>query len=160
MDLTMNEKTTKLIKSIINEFKEYNDNLYEKTTDYLINYGYLDVSCEVNEDNIDEKLEKVSDIFEFAGYENYKLLVKLNSLLDEKDKDADINKLDKEMKVIQEKKYITVNEFEKIYNISKSSQKNLRNRLTDKLPYHQKVVGGKIVYVVNEVEKWFENQYK
>ncbi len=160
MDLTMNEKTTKLIKSIINEFKEYNDNLYEKTTDYLINYGYLDVSCEVNEDNIDEKLEKASDIFEFAGYENYKLLVKLNSLLDEKDKDADINKLDKEMKVIQEKKYITVNEFEKIYNISKSSQKNLRNRLTDKLPYHQKVVGGKIVYVVNEVEKWFENQYK
>ena len=156
----MNEKTTKLIKSIINEFKEYNDNLNLKSTEYLIKYNYLDIFCEINEDNIDEKLEKANDIFEFAGYENYKLLIKLNNLLDEKDKDIDINKLDKEMKVIQEKKYITVNEFEKMFNISKSSQRDYRSRLKNPLPYHQKIAKGKIVYVVEEVKKWFENQYK
>lgn len=61
---------------------------------------------------------------------------------------------------IQQKKYITVKEFEIIYNISRTSQQNLRARLHDSLPYHQKVFGGKIVYVVTEVENWFENQYK
>lgn len=62
--------------------------------------------------------------------------------------------------VIQAKKNITVKEFAEIYNISKTSQQNYRGRLYDPLPYHQKVEGGKIVYVTKEVENWFENQHK
>ena len=54
----------------------------------------------------------------------------------------------------------TVKEFAKIYDISKTSQQNYRTRLQDPLPYHQKVEGGKITYVVDEVEKWFENQHQ
>ena len=64
------------------------------------------------------------------------------------------------MQLIQEKKYITVKEFEEVYNVSKTSQQNYRGRLYDPLPYHQKVQGGKIVYVVEEVENWFANQHK
>lgn len=156
----MNEKTTKLIKSIINEFKEYNNNLNLKSTEYLIKYNYLDVFCEINEDNTDKKLEEVNDLLSYVGYENYQLLNKLNNLLDVKDRDTEINKLEQEIKIIQLKKNITVNEFEKIYNISKSSQRDLRSRLKNPLPYHQKIENGKIVYVVDEVEKWFSNQYK
>lgn len=47
-----------------------------------------------------------------------------------------------------------------MFNVSKSSQRDYRSRLKNPLPYHQKIEGGKIVYVVNEVEKWFSNQYK
>ena len=68
--------------------------------------------------------------------------------------------IEEEIKIIQLKKNITVNEFEKIYNISKSSQRDLRSKLKNPLPYHQKIENGKIVYVVDEVEKWFSNQYK
>jgi len=61
---------------------------------------------------------------------------------------------------LQAKKNITVKELAKLYNISKTSQQNYRSRLNDPLPYHQKVEGGKITYIVEEVEKWLENQHK
>lgn len=64
------------------------------------------------------------------------------------------------IETIQAKKNITVKEFAEIYNISRTSQQNYRSRLNDPLPYHQKVEGGKIVYVVEEVEKWFGNQHR
>lgn len=155
----MTSKQVKQLQDLIKEFKEYDYSIVDKKTNYLFEYDCLDFDGSL-ENGIDERIEKANDIFEYIENQNHKLLIKLNNLLDEKDKDTDITKLEEKMKVIQVKKYITVDEFEKIYNISKSSQKNLRGRLTDKLPYHQKVAGGKIVYVVNEVEKWFENQYK
>lgn len=58
------------------------------------------------------------------------------------------------------KKFLTVKEFAEKYNIGKTSQQNYRGRLHDPLPYHQKVLGGKITYNVQEVEEWFENQHK
>ncbi|MDQ1263845.1 MAG: hypothetical protein QG559_846, partial [Campylobacterota bacterium] len=61
---------------------------------------------------------------------------------------------------LNNKKILTVKDLEERYNISKSSQKQYRSRLYNPLPYHQKVLGGKIVYSVDEVEKWLENQYK
>jgi len=72
------------------------------------------------------------------------------------------DKMSKQDKIssIQAKKNITVKELSKIYNISSSSQRDYRSRLNDPLPYHQKVAGGKIVYVAEEVEKWFQNQHK
>jgi hypothetical protein len=65
-----------------------------------------------------------------------------------------------EMTKIQSKKYITVKEFSEIYSISKTSQQNYRGRIHDPLPYHQKVEGGKISYIVEEVKNWLENQHK
>jgi len=65
-----------------------------------------------------------------------------------------------EIIAIQTKDYITVKEFAIKYNISKDSQQVYRGRLHDPLPYHQKVPRGKIVYVVKEVEQWFDNQHK
>lgn len=75
-----------------------------------------------------------------------------------------LNNIDNEevnhMSKIQSKKYINVKEFEEIYDISKSSQRDYRGRLNNPLPFHQKVFRGKILYDVNEIEKWFENEYK
>lgn len=155
----MNKKQTETLKEILKEFKEYDYSFFDKKTNYLFEYNCLD--CDgILEDNIDEKINKVVDIFEYIENKNHKLLIKLNNLLDEKDKDKDINRLEEEIKLIQNKKYITVKEFEKMFNISSSSQRDYRSRLKNPLPYHQKVENGKIVYVVNEVEKWFSNQYK
>jgi hypothetical protein len=155
----MNKKQIEKLKEILKEFKEYDNNFYNQKTDFLIDNDCIDINLELN-DNIDEKIDKVIDIFEYVENKNYQILIKLNNLLDEKDKDKDIKKLEEEIKLIQNKKYITVNEFEKIFNISKSSQRDYRSKLRNPLPYHQKIEGGKIVYVVDEVEKWFSNQYK
>ncbi len=77
-----------------------------------------------------------------------------------KDRIETIITLEQEMRKIQAKKYITVSEFTEMYNVGKTSQQNYRGRLYDALPYHQKVSKGKIIYVVDEVEKWFANQHK
>lgn len=89
-----------------------------------------------------------------------KHIVGLNSLLKGSDKIEGATDIEFQMKKIQAKKYITTKEFKEIYNVSISSQAQYRGRLHDPLPYHQKVEGGKIVYVVEEVRKWFENQHK
>ena len=87
-------------------------------------------------------------------------LITLNRLLKKEEQNKEVLDIEQQMKKIQSKKNITVKEFSEIYNVSKTSQQNYRGRIHDKLPYHQKVEGGKIVYVVEEVEKWFENQHK
>lgn len=89
-----------------------------------------------------------------------KPLVKLNKLLTKPEQYKEVLDIEQEMRKIQTKNNITVKEFSEIYNISKTSQQNYRGRLYDPLPYHQKVAGGKIVYVVKEVEDWFDNQHK
>lgn len=87
-------------------------------------------------------------------------LVKLNHLLGKKEQYMEVLDIEEQMRKIQVKKNITRKEFAEIYNISISSQDVYRGRLYDPLPYHQKVAGGKVVYVVDEVEKWFANQHK
>ena len=87
-------------------------------------------------------------------------LITLNKLLKREEQNKEVLDIEHQMRKIQAKKNITVKEFAEIYNISKTSQQNYRGRIHDSLPYHQKVEGGKIVYVVEEVEKWFENQHK
>jgi len=62
-----------------------------------------------------------------------------------------------EIEKIQAKKYITVKEFTEIYNYSSDWQKNRRSRIHDHLPYQQTKNGGKITYVVSEIETWFQN---
>lgn len=87
-------------------------------------------------------------------------LIKLNSLLEKQHQNDEVLQIEKNMVKLHGKKYLSVKEFEEKYNMSKSSQQQYRSRLYDSLPYHQKVEGGKIIYIVDEVEKWFENQHK
>ena len=87
-------------------------------------------------------------------------LVRLNKLLERPDQFEEVLEIEKQMTKLNAKKVITVKEMTEIYNISKTSQQNYRGRLYDPLPFHQKVLGGKITYVVKEVEEWLENQHK
>ena len=87
-------------------------------------------------------------------------LVRLNKLLQRSDQFNEVIEIEKQMRKLHSKKYITVPEFSAIYNIGKTSQQNYRGRLHDPLPYHQKVANGKITYIVEEVEQWLENQHK
>ena len=59
-----------------------------------------------------------------------------------------------EQQGIEAKRYLTVDEFSKIYNISKTQQQTLRGK---GLPFGQLKENGKITYITNDVEKWFEN---
>lgn len=160
----MNEKQIEQLKEIIEEFERFNNYFFNKQREILYKYDFIDYDSEIKyletDEKYDKKLDEVNEIFEEVENKNDKLLIKLNKLLDIKDKNKQVLKLEEEIKIIQLKKNITVNEFEKIYNISKSSQRDLRSKLKNPLPYHQKIENGKIVYVVDEVEKWFSNQYK
>lgn len=59
-----------------------------------------------------------------------------------------------EQQAIEAKRHLTVDEFSKKYNISKTQQQTLRGK---GLPFRQLKENGKITYTTNEVEKWFEN---
>ena len=87
-------------------------------------------------------------------------LITLNNLLKKEERNPAVLDIEEQMRKIQSKKYISVKEMTLIHNMSKTSQQNYRERLYDPLPYHQKVEGGKITYIVEEIEKWFENQHK
>ena len=59
-----------------------------------------------------------------------------------------------EQQGIEAKRHLTVDEFSKKYNISKTQQQTLRGK---GLPFGQLKENGKITYITNDVEKWFEN---
>lgn len=86
--------------------------------------------------------------------------ISLNNTLEENERNQQLVNMEEQIRKIQAKKYISVKEFTEIYGDSKKSQEGLRGRLNDPLPYRQKVEGGKITYVVEEVEKWLINQHK
>jgi len=58
---------------------------------------------------------------------------------------------------LTDKKLITVKDFEKLYSISDESQRKLRKRLSDPLPFIQVEKRGNVLYNHKEVDKWFEN---
>ena len=58
---------------------------------------------------------------------------------------------------IQKKKYISVKEFTEIYGKSSDWQKDRRGRLRNKLPFIQEKLGSNILYKVEDIEIWFEN---
>lgn len=156
------KNNTKQIKEILNQLYVTNSDFDSLTLSYISKFYPQIFTVEDFYENVelDERIKEAQEIFNFVSKKNTNLMIELNNLLDKEDKNIEVLKLEERMKEIQVKKFITVKEFEKIYNISSSSQKGLRGRLNDPIPYHQKVQGGKIVYVVEEVEKWFENQYK
>lgn len=112
-----------------------------------------------------QEIEDIEVAFQQSeDYDEY-----IQSLKDEHDQEIDgyiKNRQNKEVlsvvkniNKIQSKKYLTSKELAEVYSISESSQKNYRGRLNDPLPFHQKVARGKILYVVDKVEKWLQNQH-
>lgn len=105
---------------------------------------------EENQFDLEKENKETMDI-----YDNR--LIALNNLLNQKDRYKEVLEIEK----IQVKKYLSTSELAKLYpNMSLSTQVTLRGRIHDKLPYHQNVAGGKITYIVEEVENWKENQHK
>ena len=115
--------------------------------------AYYKIDSPFRKELIKNRQETTFEIFD-------KPLIKLNKLLEFKDQYEEVLEIEKEMARIQAKRIISVKEFIEIYGDSKKTQENLRGRLNDPLAYRQKVEGGKISYVVEEVEKWLENQHR
>jgi len=61
---------------------------------------------------------------------------------------------------ISEKKLITVKDFEELYSIQEETQRILRRKTDDPLPFTQIAARGNIYYNPNEVDKWLENYKK
>jgi len=150
----MNKNDKKSVKEII-EFilaRRKMQFFHDKISDSSFYYG----------EESDEETKKII----IEGKQNRTLkefdipLIKLNNLLKKEDKYQEVLDIEQHMKKIQAKKYITVIEFESIYDTGSTSQQTYRERRIDPLPYHQKVPGGKITYNVKEVERWLQNQYK
>ena len=141
----MNKNDISEIKKVIKHILEYrNKEIFDNENVYTSKYDY-------------EEKDRLNNI----TTNKYDIpLVKLNKLLKQEERYKEILEIEKQMIKIQSKKNISVKEFAEIYNVSKTSQQNYRGRLDNPLPYHQKVEGGKIIYNVEEVEKWFENQHR
>jgi len=58
---------------------------------------------------------------------------------------------------ISEKKLITVKDFETLYSIAEETQRKLRGRLNDPLPFTQLTARGTVLYNCKEIDKWLEN---
>lgn len=84
-------------------------------------------------------------------------LIKLNNLLEVEEKKPEIIKIENNLNQLHNKKHISVKEFTTLYGFSSDWQKNRRGRIHDNLPYHQNATGGKITYIIKEIEIWFEN---
>jgi len=61
---------------------------------------------------------------------------------------------------ISEKKLITVKDFETLYSIAEETQRKLRGRLNDPLPFTQLTARGTVLYNCKEIDKWLENYKK
>jgi len=158
-------KNATVIKEAINDLLKIRQKRYEEYIDSCIGQEWaLDVLNNghnpINTDVFEAEKKDEKDIWNEFVTDFDLPLIKLNSLLDKQNQSEEILQIEKNMAKLHGKKYLSAKEFEEKYNMSKSSQQQYRSRLYDSLPYHQKVEGGKIIYIVDEVEKWFENQHK
>ncbi len=149
--MTKNEKSE--IKLVIEDLLELRKKEIEKNK-------FLEKPSIRSEEfhSLTDKIKEQNDKNTIAAFDVP--LIKLNNILKKPDQYDEILEIEKHMKKLSLKKNITVKEMSEIYNISKTSQQDYRGRLNDPLPSHQKVSGGKITYIVDEVEQWLENQHK
>ncbi len=66
--------------------------------------------------------------------------------------------IDKEQ--LSDKKLISVKEFEVMYSITEETQRQLRGRRKDSLPFVQLKERGNVLYDVKVIDKWMENYEK
>lgn len=146
----MNKKSKETIKEVIEDLLKLRKMQINKNR--IMDVPFVD-NEEFNQQLKEKRDERTVETFDIP-------LVKLNKLLKFSEQYEEVIDIEKQMKKIQAKKYITTAEMEEIYNISISSQKDYRGRLNDPLPFQQKVFRGKITYIVEDIEKWLKNQHK
>ena len=109
----MEKKQVELLQNIIKKMNEIQVNTYYKNYDFFKSYNYLkhfynidDENEEINKNDfekVDEKLDKCFEIINSFDNEYYKLIFELNNLLNYKDKNKEVLKLEEKMKEIQVK---------------------------------------------------------
>lgn len=104
----------------------------QRDPDYDI-HSDEEVKASLGELNIDNRLKSVEEMLKFL---------------------INVKTAPYEQQAIEAKQHLTVDEFSKKYNISKTQQQTLRGK---GLPYRQLKENGKITYITNEVDKWFKN---
>lgn len=154
-----------IIKETIADLLKIRQKRYDEYIDALIEQEWAldalnDGHKRTNWDLFEAKKKDENEIWDEFVTDFDLPLIKLNNLLSKQEQNEAVLQIEKNMAKLHGKKYLSVKEFEEKYGMSKSSQQQYRSRLYDSLPYHQKVEGGKIIYIVDEVEKWFENQHK
>lgn len=139
-------------------FKKLQSQLQENATDEII----LEPRLGDKENNI--RLDIVSkDDFELLkgiykkSNENINIENSVNEIKEDfsnqfKDLQSSMN--------ISNKKTITVSEFEKLYSIGEETQRKLRGRTRDPLPYIQLNQRGTVLYDPKKIDKWMENYCK
>lgn len=156
----------KVIKEIIEDLLEIRQKRYGELIDALteqewaldaLNDGHKKTNINIFDD---DKKKDGKDIWDDFVADFDLPLIKLNNLLSKQEQNEEVLQIEKDMVRLHNKKNLSVKDFDEKYNMSKSSQQQYRSRMQNPLPYHQKVAGGKIIYVAEEVERWFENQYK
>ena len=140
----------------------------KKTEIELHNQFISELSKESKDNIVFDKLIKVGTrgfTLDFISKTDYTFLQKIFNEIEKKTSKVDFEAIQKsvekeiiEMSIIQTKKYITVKEFTKKYNKSKTAQQTARGRLYDPLPYHQQGKDCMITYDVSEVDIWIDNQ--
>ena len=110
-----------------------------------------------NEKSQNEKKERIEYRQQRTIYEYDIPLVKLNNILEKEDRYQEVLEIEKEMTRLQAKKYITVKEFTEIYGKSADWQRNRRGRIRNRLPFMQEKLGSGIMYKVEDLEVWFQN---
>lgn len=136
----------KIVEEVISEIASY------RTEEMN---SLIDMSFDVKNEDALKRTNPLYHNFETIS-KYYSSLEKLNKLLDLEDKID----LKNDIINLQEKEVITVREFKILYGKSPESQKNLRGRIHDPLPYQQTVKNGKITYKKDEVKNWLDNQHK
>lgn len=153
-----------VIKEVIEDLLNIRQKQYDELIETLIQKSYADDLAGTNggiwKEIFGHKTKNEEEIWDEFVSDFDVPLVKLNNLLDENEKNSEVVEIEKKMALIHSKQFLSVKEFSEKYNISKTSQQNYRSRIHDPLPYHQKVEGGKITYIVKEVENWLENQHR
>lgn len=150
-----------LLKIRKNQYDQHIDLLIEKSwAEDIMNDGRKPLFKEILHEINGTKEKDAEEIWEDFVTEFDAPLVKLNNLLEFKDRNDEVLEIEKNMARLNSKKILTVKDLEERYSISQSTQKQYRSRLYNALPYHQKVQNGKITYNVDEVERWLENQHK
>jgi hypothetical protein len=153
----MNKNET--IKSVINKLLEHRNKQIIIFEAECINGNMTDfitgekLTPEETEQVIRNNRQKITEDWEVP-------LAQLNSLLSMKEKNNEVIDIEFEMKKMQSKKIISGKELAEIYGISITQQKRLRGRLNDPIPFSQLKKGGKVMYEVEKVNQWKQNQYK
>lgn len=152
----MDKKSKEVIKEVIETLWKDRDKLRQKNQ--AIAFELQNNRSLPEEEK--QKLRRQLQIYKLPSYDKdiiVEQMIKLNSLLEVKEKNQEVLEIEKEMAKLQAKKYITVKQFTEIYGYSSDWQKNRRGRIHDPLPSRQDGHNKKITYVVSDIETWFEN---